>query len=144
MAGVDVFNEEALVERFGEWPSFHDAEIYGVRLDSGQRADGVVRLELDIHVFAVDGVRPDGHLNYLNHTLVTLEFEEVEALELDGFGHQNVLFDLKLEEVNLAAGRQIEVELSSSHGLAGGFRCRTATVLAAVPMTPGEHSVYRA
>jgi hypothetical protein len=144
MPGVEVFNQEALTERFGEWPSFHDAEIYGLRLDSGQRADGVVRLELDIHVFAVDGVRPDGHLNFVSHTLTTLEFEEVEALELDGFGNQNVLFDLNFKEVSLAAGRQIEVGLSSSHGLGGSFRCRTVSVLAAVPMTPGKHSVYRA
>ena len=75
---------------------------------------------------------------------MTLAFEEVEALELDGFGHQNMLFDLKLEEVKLAARRPIEVELSSSHSLRGGFRCRTVTVLAAVLMIPGEHSVYRA
>jgi hypothetical protein len=140
---MDVFNREALTERFGGWPSFHDAEIYGLRLDSGQRTDGVVRLELDIHLFSVDGVRPDGRLKFSNHTLVTLEFEEVEALDLDEFGNQNVLFELKLEDVNLAAGRQIEVGLSSSHGLSGGFRCRTATVLAVVPMTPGPHSVYR-
>ena len=58
MAGVDDFNEAALVERFGDWPSFHDAEIYGLRLDSGQRADGVRWLELDVHVFAADGVDP--------------------------------------------------------------------------------------
>jgi hypothetical protein len=73
-----------------------------------------------------------------------LEFEGVEALELDGFGPQNVLDDLLLEEVNLAAGRQIQVTLPANNGLGGSLRCRTVTVLAAVPMTPGAHSVYRA
>lgn len=34
-ASVEVLNHEAPTERFGEWPSFHDAEIYGLRLDSG-------------------------------------------------------------------------------------------------------------
>jgi hypothetical protein len=52
---VDIINGEALVDRFGGWPSFHDAEVYGLRLESGQRTDGLVRLQLDVHVFAVDG-----------------------------------------------------------------------------------------
>ena len=36
--------------------------------------------------FAGDGLRADGRVNWVNHTLTTLEFEEVEALETDGFG----------------------------------------------------------
>jgi hypothetical protein len=28
--------------------------------------------------------------SFVNHTLVTLEFDEIEALEMDGFGPQNV------------------------------------------------------
>ena len=125
------------------WPSFHDAEVYALRLESGQLRDGIVRLQLDVHVFAVDGQLPNGRLNFVNHTLVTLEFGEVEALELDGFGPQNVLDDLVLEDVHLAAGRQVQVTLPSNNGLGGAFRCRSVTVLAAAPFEPGEHSVYR-
>ncbi len=139
---VGIVNREALIERFGRWPSFHDAEIYAVRLDSGQRSNGAPRLELDVHVFDVDGTLPDGQLNFVNHTLVTLEFEEVEEVELEGFGPQNVLDDLILDEVRLAAGRQVEVTLPSNNGLVGSFRCRTVTVLAVTPLTPGRHSVY--
>ena len=40
------------------------------------------------------GQRPGGRLKFVNHTLVTFEFEEVEALELEDFGPQNVLFDM--------------------------------------------------
>jgi hypothetical protein len=138
-----MINREALVGRFGEWPSFHDAEVYGVRLDSGQRADGIARLQLDVHVFAIAGQLPGGHFNFVDHTLVTFEFEEVEAVELDGFGPQNVLDDLVLEDVHSAAGRQVQVTLPSNHGLGGSFRCRTVTVLDAVPFEPGERSAYR-
>jgi hypothetical protein len=69
--GVQVLNSEALIERFGEWPLFHDAEIYGLRLDSGQRRDGIVRLELDVHVFDVAGQLPGGRFNFVRDTLVT-------------------------------------------------------------------------
>jgi hypothetical protein len=101
-AHVEVANQEALTERFGHWPSFHDAEIYALRLDSGQRADGIVRLELDIHVFEVDGELPSGRSNFVKHTLVTFGFEEVEAQQMEDFGPQNVLDDLVLEEVSPA------------------------------------------
>ncbi len=67
-----------------------------LRLDSGQRTDGTVRLQLDVHVFAIDGQLPVGRFNRVEHTSVTFEFEEVEALELDGFGPRNVLDDLSL------------------------------------------------
>ena len=96
---VDIINREALEERFGDWPSFHDAEVQAVRLDSGQRMDRKPSVELDIHTFATDGVRPDGHLNSIRHTLVTLGFEGAESIALDGFGPQNVLFDLVLEDL---------------------------------------------
>ncbi len=71
-----------------------------------------------------------------------MEFEEVEAGELDDFGPQNVLDELLLEDVRLAAGRQVRVALLSNNGLGGGFRCRSVTVLAAAPHTPGRYSVY--
>jgi hypothetical protein len=40
-------------------------------------------LELDVHLFASDGLLPNGDVKWFNHTLVTLEFEEVEAIELE-------------------------------------------------------------
>lgn len=140
---MKITNGEALVERFGAWPSFHDAEVYGLSLDSGQRLDGRTRLRLDVHVFAVDGRLSDRKFNFENHTLVTLEFEEVEDVKLEGFGPQNVLDDLLLETVGLASGRQVRVSMPASNGMTGSFRCRDVTVIDAVPFEPGEHSVYR-
>ena len=127
---------------FGEWPSFHDAEVLAVRLDSGQRSQGIASLELDVHLFAVAGKRPDGGLNFVKHTVATLGFEGVDALQIEDFGRQNVLFDLTFEQVDLGHGREVQVDLDSSHGLAGRFRCREVAVLRVEPHEPGPHSVY--
>jgi hypothetical protein len=136
-------NSETLVERFGRWPSFHDAEVYGVSLDSGQRSDGRTRLRLDVHVFAVED-RPSGdEFNFVNHTLVSLEFDDVDSLSLEGFGPQNVLDDLVLEEISAAAGQQVQVSLPANNGMTASFRCTGVTVIDAVPFAPGDHSVYR-
>jgi hypothetical protein len=139
-----VFNREALEERFGSWPSFHDAEVLAMRLDSGQRTDGKPSVELDIHVFDIDGVLPDGHLNFVRHTLATLRFEGAEAVELDGFGPQNVLDELVLEDLGSKApgAARVGVSLPSTNGLGGTFRCEHAIVLNASDFEPGPHSVY--
>ena len=57
---IRIFNREELEERFGEWPSFHDSEVQALRLDSGQRGNGKPSIEMDIHLFDVDGVLPNG------------------------------------------------------------------------------------
>jgi Immunity protein 50 len=141
---LQISNSEALESRFGAWPSFHDAEVLGVRLDSGDRSDGRPRLELDIHVFAVEGQRPDGGFNFVDHTIATLEFTGIDDIRLDGFGPQNVLDDLVLHDLGPRAltAAAIQVELSSNNGLGGAFRCEEMTVLAAEPYVPGVHSVY--
>jgi hypothetical protein len=71
-----------------------------------------------------------------------MEFQDVEDLQFEDFGHQNVLFDLILHEIREVGARQIEITLSSSHGLSGGFRCGSIVVLDAVESEPGPHSVY--
>lgn len=141
---VTVFNAEALESRFGSWPSFHDAEILALRLDSGQRSDGRVRLELDIHLFTSEGNLPDGRFNSVLHTVATLEFTDLADVELDRFGPQNVLFDLELHDLGTTSptGARMQVELVSSNGLTGAFHCAEAAVIAVEPHTPGPPSVY--
>src|SRR4051794_8099122 len=90
-----VISREALEERFGEWPSFHDAEIQAVRMDSGQRSSGRPSIQIDIHVFRW---RDAGEPRFFDHTLVTFRFEGVTEVEMTRFGHQNVLMDLAFED----------------------------------------------
>jgi hypothetical protein len=143
---LQIINRELLEERFGSWPSFHDAEVYAVRLDSGQRSTGRPSLELDIHVFDAEGKGSEGGWKYVRHTVATFLFDGVEVVELGGFGHQNVLDDLLFEDLGpgFVSASRIGVSLPSNNGLGGAFRCETVTVLAATPFEPGPHSVYRA
>lgn len=99
----------------------HDAEVQAVRLDSGQRTDGKPSL------------------------LVTLGFEGIEAVGLDGFGPQNVLDDLVVGDCgNKAPGAaRILVSLPSNNGRDGSFRREEAIVLAVSDFEPGPHSVAR-
>ena len=141
---VEVFNREALEERFGNWPSFHDSEIQAVRLNSGQQNDAGPSVELDVHVFEVER-SVEGGVSFVNHSLVTMRFDGVEAVELSGFGPQNALDDLVIKDLGTAAAgaAKILVSLPSNNGLGGTFRCEEVTVLAVAEFEPGPRSVYR-
>jgi Immunity protein 50 len=120
---------EQLTRIFGEWPSFHDAEVIRLTLDrSGP--DGPT-LEAQIHVFAMTSeVDATGHYVLKNHTLVTLRFTEVAIERLRWFNNQNVLSDLIFSDLDPAVhdGRRFRVELPSSYGLEGTFECKRAIV----------------
>lgn len=143
---MEIRNRDLLIERFGEWPSFHDAEVYAARFDSGQLTDGVPRLELDIHLFQWVSNTTEGESIYANHTLATLEFTDVAVLDFKWFGRQNVLADLVVEESvdpEDPDAQPLLVGLPSSAGLDAEIRCSSISVLGIESFTPGEHSVYR-
>jgi hypothetical protein len=138
----NIVNLDLLQTRLGATPSFHDAEIQALRLDSGQRSTGEPCLELEVHVFAVES--SDRGVSFVNHTLVTLEFRGAEDLALSEFGSQNVLFDIDLRDIHARGDSRarVGVELVASTGVTGQLRCREVAVTAAVPFEPGPHSVY--
>jgi hypothetical protein len=140
-----IVNAQELETRFGRWPSFHDAEIQALRLDSGQRSESTPNLELDIHVFALASSSNEKSYSYDSHTLVTLEFADIEDLELWGFQDQNVLDDLVIRDLgpDIAEGAAFQVELPANWGLGGAFRCRQIAVLAVEPFVPGPRSPYK-
>ena len=101
-------------------------------------------LQLDIHVFDVEGLSSDGRrFEFVKHSLVTLDFEDVSDLETYGSGPQNVLDALPLSEQRGPFGRYIHVTLPSNNGLGGDFKCQQVAVLDVVPFEPPERSVYR-
>jgi hypothetical protein len=130
-----IVDRSILEAQFGGWPDFHDAEVDAARLGSGRRGGGPPTLELDICVLAQsvttsDGARESGPI------VATLRFEDINAVELSDFNHQNVLFDLVIRDVppSEADPRSISVELQSSWGLTGAFRCARIAVIAAKPI----------
>jgi hypothetical protein len=134
-----VRNARALTERFGGWPSFHDAEVHSLHLErAGPHGPS---LSAVIHVFEMTSeVAASGHYVLKNHTLVTFRFDDVAIEYLDGFNEQNVLAALHLtpiEESQLDPptfpNSRLQVVLESSYGLDAGFECATATIVEARP-----------
>jgi len=90
-----------LTDRFGEWPSFEDAEVLRLSLDRGNH-DWVVRTEnwtdrippsLTVKFFVFDNRFADDDPRR-KPSEVTIKFCELDQFEIDGFNHQNPILGL--------------------------------------------------
>jgi hypothetical protein len=68
-----------------------------------------------------------------HHTLVTMAFGSITDLSLNGFNHQNVLWDLKI--VQELGEQVISVSIPTSYGCEAKFKGESVEVVSAVPYT---------
>jgi len=117
-AGLDGF--DAVVRWFGDWPSFHDAEIISPHL--ARSGESLLR------VYPYYPEKP---------AAADFVLEGVTDLELWDFSSQIVIFSLDLESVvDQTKEKAIRLTLSPCYGLAGHIDARGLRV----KRVPGESS----
>jgi len=122
-----IINGDLITARFGQWPSFHDAEVISVLL-GGHRPDKPF-CEMLIHTWMMtDQVDDRGYYVQERHTLVTFRFEELIESEFLNFNGQNCLLELSIEEQNVENETVIRAEFPTSFGLEGTVICRRVVV----------------
>ncbi len=100
----------ALVKWFGQWPSFHDAEILSLELNRDQAS------RLRIRTFdKTDQIDSQGFYILRKHVIVTFWLEGIADLHLDGFSSQNVIAGLSFRQTDPG----YEITLEDCHGLSG-------------------------
>ena len=128
---------DKLIAVFGYWPSFHDAEVVRMTLDSGRRQDGVApSVDAMIHTWeSTAEVDATGYFVLRNHVIVHLRFREIDGLDLRGFNHQNVLSSLQFVDLRKQGPVrfQFEIQFHDNFGVHGVFRCRTIELLDVSP-----------
>lgn len=132
-----VENQEVLTSIFGQWPSFHDAEVLSIVLD--RAGDGGASLDAQAHVFEMtDAVDESGRYVLTKHTRVTLRFTNIDLRNLRWFNHQNSLSGLVIGRCppDEGEGHRLLVNLGSNYGVEADFFCDRVIVIAAEPFTP--------
>lgn len=115
----------------GRAPSFHDAEVLSIAFD---RAGPTCILR--VHGFEMtDAVDAEGFYVLNNHAVMTFRLEEVTAMRLDDFNHQNALMGLR---VIRAADQGFRIELDPAYGLAGFVEARALTIGLEPGVPPGS------
>jgi hypothetical protein len=93
---------EALIEKYGDWPSFHDCELLRMLLD---RRGPCMTLEILM--------KPAHRL----HMVAQFRFNDVDALCLEDFNHQNVISALVIRHrPDVTGDRRVGVEIESVFG----------------------------
>lgn len=64
----------------------------------------------------------------------TFLFEGVGEVKLDGFGPQNVLDELVIDQASTIHGPRARVALPGNNGLEGSFLCESVIVLNVTPI----------
>lgn len=129
-----VHGADRLTRVFGEWPSFHDAEV--LRLELHRAGPRGPFLDAAIHHWTLtDEVDSKGFLVTKLHTLTTFRFHDVDRVELSGFNRQNVLSNLVIEAMEPESdhGHQIRVHLESCFGVDARFVCRSCEIISTAP-----------
>ena len=112
---------------FGDWPSFHDAEI--IRLHLNRKGPSSLR----VHTWeTTKEVDEKGYYVMAKHVVVEFILETVYGLRLTGFNHQNVIFGLAIEKTDSG----FRLTLDECYGLAGSIEAESLSIL----ITPGVPS----
>ena len=130
-------NAQSVFDVYGYFPVFHDAEILYISCDRGQKDMGSPIIRFRLHGWEMESETDSaGHYKLTKHHLIDFQFDSVDAVALNHFNHQNVLFELVIEKIeNPNDHALIKVDFSSSFGLEGGFRAISGKVNSIRPCT---------
>ena len=134
---------QKLTTIFGYWPSFHDAEVIDLHfwrgdVDAEKKRFFFPVLTVKLHVWELTNeVAESGHLVLRHHTLTTLCFHDVDEFSMEGFNHQNAVFEILIEQQERADGPSpfFSVEFKPAFGIRASFRCFRVEIVDAVPCT---------
>ena len=149
MSGVAtlIAGSAKLTSIFGNWPSFHDAEVHEILLDRGhvEPANAIYdfpRITAKIHLWLLTSeVNEKGYYVTTKHTLATIRFYDVDDLKLEGFNHQNAIFGLGIEQKTRDQGPSpyFAVEFDPAFGISATFTCLRIEIVDAVPCDADGH-----
>ncbi len=128
-------NHQLVVDKFGYWPDFHDAEIYRLTLDKLDRVkEGYTcaTLEFTIHCWEMTSeVDSNGYYKLEKHHLILFRFEDIFEVELDGYNHQNAVLSIEFEilEKNEKGFTPLHIEIDPAWGLGGEFKALNAKII---------------
>lgn len=118
---------EKLIAVFGEWPTFHDAEIV---LFSAERAlpvkvgDNIARLVIHLRSYAPIGEGTENYQMVLTESvLAKFVFSLACNFELFDFNHQNVINSFTVSPFQTNEPANLSVKIESIWGFGGSFHC---------------------
>ena len=130
-----ILNHKAVVDLYGGWPSFHDAEVsvYVAPTPESQS------LGFTLHTWQMtDEVDAKGYLVLRKHALVSFRFVGIHDLKMDSFASKNILFGMEFFPGSDSSS--FRVVLDSVMDMSGSFSARKGEVVSVIPCTPDGYN----
>ena len=134
-----IVGADRLVDRFGRWPSFHDAVIIRITFDSVGVSGPTA--EMLAHTWAMtDTVNEKGYYVLEKHTLVRFRFEHLISFELSDFSCPAILNRLSFEPDTVDGKTVVRVTLDPCAGFGGTLTCGRVVVADVTPADAHGHA----
>jgi len=122
-------NHQRVVDFFGRWPSFHDANVPAYEMGADHES-----LSLTLHTWLMtDQVDAKGFFVLRNHALVSFRFGGLRDVVMDAVRSGNILFGMEISQNSDATS--FHVELDSVMDMSGSFSARSGEVVSVIPCT---------
>lgn len=123
---------EKLIDAWGDWPSFHDAEIIQCSFERAFPVEfgcNITRLLIHLRQYISIGENTaDYQIIQTKSVLAKFVFSSVSDLELSDFNHQNVINSFTVSPIFKDNKIGLLVDIEPAWGLGGFFRCTEATL----------------
>ena len=126
-----ITNAELVIQQFGYWPAFHDAEVLKVTLEANPGYEATAIFTIATHEF-INELNLRGYYKQANNCNIKLQFKGIVEMSFESFNHQNVIFDLSFEK----NGENIRCEFGASVGLVATIEVEDVSVLRLIPTEP--------
>jgi hypothetical protein len=132
----EIGNANLVIDHFGYWPSFHNAEVISICYKRNfQESNPIV--EIRIYAFEMTDKLKGRHYELIKHCIIEFELIGVYANSMDGFNHQNALSGIDFDR----EGEWLICELHSAYGVDAEFSCKRILVKGLTPVD--ENSVQQ-
>ena len=126
-----ITGQESVIALFGDWPTFHDAEVLSLSLERAfpvKTGISLARLKVVVRWYEPANVgTAEFHMTMKRGAIITFLFHGVSDVNLEDFNYQNVINSLKVSPSE-DGKKRLKVEIESIWGIGGFWLCERAEV----------------
>ncbi|RPD51846.1 Imm50 family immunity protein [Paracnuella aquatica] len=128
-----ILNAGSIIDHFGYWPTFHDAEVISISFQRNFK-DSNSTLEFQLYAFIMTSKVKGRHFELIKHCLIDFELADLHDNSMDGFNHQNALSRINFYR----EGDLLVCELSAAYGVDAKFTSKHIRVKKLTPIASGH------
>jgi len=86
----EITNSTLVIDHFGYWPNFHDAEIISIKFErTWDKSQSSAHMR--VYAFEMTDKLNGNYYEQIKHCIIDIEFIGINCNKMDGFNHQNAI-----------------------------------------------------